>query len=217
MPGHHIVPRFVIARWQREDGLVTLADFERLVVRSEHPEALDARSGFNRLEQHEGPEALESRFLGALESNAARAFDELITTRPPLDHAKYANKNGFRSGQLLKGKRAVRFTQFLVAQAVRSPDWRTEANAHTTAALAEELGSKVRADLAAATSPAEIERPKSMLDLRYQAFVQGDTLPQLSAALTTAIGQVLYCEYLPAVFRPAGSRRRCCWASASTR
>ena len=201
MPGHHIVPRFMIARWQGEDGLVTLADFERLVVRSERPEDLDARPGFNWLELHEDPEALESRFFGALESNAARAFDELIATRLPLDHAKHARQNGFRPGQLLKGKRAVRFAQFLAAQAVRSPDWRTEANAHTAAGLAGELESKVRADLAVATGPEEIARLKSMLGLRYQAVVQGDILPQLSAALTTAVGQVLYCEYMPTVVR----------------
>lgn len=201
MPGHHIVPRFVIARWQGEDGRVTLADFDRLAVRSERPQDLEARRGFNRLEFHEDPEALESRFFGALESNAARAFDELITARLPLDHAKHARENRFRPGQLLKGKRAVRFAQFLAAQAVRSPDWRTEANAHTAAALAEELESKVHGDLAAAADPEEIARLKSMLGLRYQAVVQGDVLPQLSAALTTGVGQVFYCEYMPTVVR----------------
>lgn len=191
----------MIARWQGEDDLVTLADFERLLVRSEHPEDLDARPDFNRLELHVDPEALETRFFSALESNAARAFQELITTRLPLEHARHARENGYRPGQLLKGKRAVRFAQFLAAQAVRSPDWRNEANTQTAAALAEELESKVRGELAATTDPEEIARLQSMLGLRYHAVVQGDILPQLSAALTTAVGQVFYCDYIPAVVR----------------
>jgi hypothetical protein len=40
-----------------------------------------------------------------------------------------------------------------------------------------------------------------MLGLRYHAFVEGHTLPQLTAALTTSIGEVLYCEYVSSVVR----------------
>ena len=201
MAGHHVVSRFLIALWQGQDGHVTVADLEELVVRSERPDDLDARPNFNRLQFHDDPEALESKFFGALQSNARRAIDELVESRPPLEHARHARANGFRAGQLLKGKRAVRFAQFLAAQAVRSPDWREEANAHTAAAVAEEIEARVRADLEHATDPAEIDRLNSMLGLRYQAVVEGDILPQLAATLTTSIGQVLYCEYVPAAMR----------------
>jgi len=201
MPRHHIVPRFLIARWQGQDGQVTLADFEELVVRGERPDDLDAHPNFNRLQLHDDPEALEHKFFGALESNAARAIDELVASRSPVEHAVHARANGFRSGQLLKGKRAVRFAQFLAAQAVRSSDWRQEANAQTAAAVAAEIETKVRGDLEAATDPEEIERLNGMLGLRYQAIVEGDTLPQLSASLTTSIGEVLYCEYVSTVVR----------------
>ena len=201
MADHHIVPRFLIARWQGQDGHVTLADFEELVVRSTHPDDLDAQPNFNRLLFHDDPEALEHKFFGALESNAARAIDELVASRPPVEHAVHARANGFRPGQLLRGKRAVRFAQFLAAQAVRSPDWRKEANAHTAAAVAAEIETKVRADLEAATDPEEIERLNGMLGLRYQAIVEGDTLPHLASALTTSIGEALYCEYVSTVVR----------------
>jgi uncharacterized protein DUF4238 len=204
MPGHHIVPRFLIARWQGQDGLVTLADFEELVVRGERPDDLDAHPNFNRLQLHDDPEALEHKFFGALESNAARAINELVASRPPVEHAVHARANGFRPGQLLKGKRAVRFAQFLAAQAVRSSDWRQEANAHTAAAVAAEIETKVRGDLEAATDPEEIERLNGMLGLRYQAIVEGDTLPQLTASLATSIGEVLYCEYVSTVVRMPG-------------
>ena len=99
----------------------------------------------------------------------------------------------------------MRFAQFVAAQAVRSPDWRAQANAHTAAAIAEEMETKVRANLDATSDPAEIARLKGMLGLRYSAVVQGDILPQLSAALTTRIGQVLYCEYVPTVIRVPGA------------
>jgi hypothetical protein len=201
MPGHHVVPRFLIARWQAQDGLVALADFEQFVVRHERPDDLDARPDFNRLQFHDDPDALEHKFFGALESNAARAIDELVASRPPVERVQYARANGLRPRQMLKGKRAVRFAQFLGAQAVRSPDWRKEANAHTAAAVAAEIETKVRADLAEATDPEEIGRLNGMLGLRYQAIVEGDTLPQLAAALTTRIGEVLYCEYVPTVVR----------------
>jgi hypothetical protein len=201
MRGHHVVPRFLIARWQAPDGKVTVADFEALVVRDERPDDLDARPNFNRLQFHDDPEALEHGFFGALESNAARAIDELVASRQPVEHANYARTNGFRPGQLLKGKRAVRFAQFLAAQAVRGPDWRKEANAHTAAAVAAEIETRVRAELEATADPEEIERLNGMLGLRYQAIVEGDTLPQLAAALTTSIGEVLYCEYVPTVMR----------------
>jgi hypothetical protein len=201
MSDHHIVPRFVVARWADEAGLVTLADLERLKVREESPADLDALPDFNRLEFHEDHEALENRFFGALESNAARAFDELVAARRPLDHLRYASQNGLKAGQMLKLKRAVRFAQFLAAQAVRSPDWRHESNRQTAAAIAEELEKKVRAQLRAASDPEEIARLESMLGLRYHVQAQGDMLPQLSAALTTAVGQVLYCEYVQTVIR----------------
>ncbi len=201
MPGHHIVPRFVIARWADDTGRVTLADLERLKVREERPTDLDALPDFNRLEFHDDHEALENQFFGALESNAARAFDELIAARTPLDHLRYASQNGLRAGQLLKTKRGVRFAQFLAAQAVRSPDWRQESNRQTAAAIAEEVETKVRAQLRAASDPKEIARLEAMLGLRYHAQAQGDMLPQLSAALTTAVGQVLCCEYTQTVIR----------------
>jgi hypothetical protein len=199
--GHHIVPRFVIERWRRADGRVTLADLERLVVRDAAPQELDARPDFNRLEDAADPDVLEGKFFSGLESNAARAFDELVASRTPIEHAEWARNNGIKPGHLLKGKRAARLAQFLGAQAVRSPDWRSETNVQTAAAITEEVETKVRVDLERATDPAEIERVQGMLGLRYTAIVEGDTLPQLAAQLATHIGQVLYCEYIPTVMR----------------
>lgn len=201
MAEHHIVPRFLIRRWKNDNGRVTLADIEQLVVRDTSPKHLDTHRDFNRLAEHGHPEALENLFFSRLESDAARAVRQLVSVRPPPEHIPYARANGYRPGQLIEMARAVRFAQFMAAQVVRSPDWRKESNTHTAAMIAEEIETKVRANLRATQDPAEIQRLEDLLGLRYQAIAEGDMLPQLSADLTTRIGEVLFTKYLPTVVR----------------
>jgi hypothetical protein len=50
MAGHHIVPRFHLARWANEAGLIEVYDCVDVEVREEDPQTFFKLPDFNRME-----------------------------------------------------------------------------------------------------------------------------------------------------------------------
>lgn len=96
MAGHHIVPRFHLARWANPAGLIEVYDCRELEVREQDPKQFYTLPAFNRMEGADGKDDpwLEHQFLGTLDSDAARIMRQLENAARPRAQVQRIKKRG---------------------------------------------------------------------------------------------------------------------------
>lgn len=204
MAAHHVIPRFHLARWANDAGLLEVFHIDELDVREENPRYFYAPQDFNRIEAPAGDDDpwLEHELLGTLDNDASNLMRQLESVPEPRSQVRVTRNRGWHPSQILAPKDSARFAMYVAALAVRSPAWRATVKSHTAAAMGRHVEEQVNCELQECRDPERIEELKKLLGLRYMvADISGNTVPWLSGHLAYRLGEVLYSQYFWAVYR----------------
>jgi hypothetical protein len=201
---HHIVPRFYLARWADERGLIEIIDLEKRQASLEQPATFYRLRDFNTVLDADGnpDDWIEHALLGRLDGHAADAMNSLVHTDRVGSHIRKIRGNDWRHNHLMSRKRSVRFSMFIAAQAVRSPAFRQAVTNSTGRVMQRSVRDHYAAQIPTAATDEEREHFEYMSKLRLVvAEFDQNTLPRLSAELVYRLSEVLYYEYLWALRR----------------
>jgi hypothetical protein len=203
--GHHIVPRFHLARWADASGQLDVVDLHALEARREDPKTFNAIPNFNRMETAKGqPDMwLEHEFLAGLDTSVANMRSQIENVPGPRSMVKVKkHRPAWAFNHFMSKKNTVGLAMYVAAQCVRSPAWREMVKLHTADAMKDFIETKVRHDLEHTQDPAERRRLEEMFGLRCMvADISGNTIPHLSGHLAYRLGEVLFTEYFWGVLR----------------